>query len=51
MKKNEVKKLRLSRETLRELKSGDTQKVVAGIGMSCSSYAHSGSCACCMEEL
>jgi len=51
MKKNEVKKLkklRLSRETLRELKSGDTQKVVAGVVMSGGSY-QSGSCPCCVE--
>jgi hypothetical protein len=33
MKKNEVKKLRLSRETLQILQSSDTQKVVGGIAI------------------
>jgi len=31
MKKNEIKKLRLSRETLQILQGSDTQKVVGGV--------------------
>jgi hypothetical protein len=37
MKKNEIKKLRLSRETLQILQGSDTQKVVGGSTGSCQS--------------
>jgi hypothetical protein len=54
MKKNETQKLRLSRETLRDLKSSDAQKVVGGVVGSCPSYCQSGlepGCATCQTHL
>jgi hypothetical protein len=43
MKKKAVKKLRLSRETLRDLMSSDVQRVVGGSDM-CSETACDGAC-------
>lgn len=55
MKKNEVKKLRLSRETLQTLQDSDFRKVMGGIddqsgdhNMSCQS---AGRCGCTIDTL
>ncbi len=52
MKKKEVKKLRLSRETLRDLKSSDVQKVWGGNVQLLYSpqTAEPGGGACCAEN-
>lgn len=49
MKKNDIKKLRLSKETLRSLKSTDVQAVVGGIAISFESSCETwvwGPCGC-----
>ncbi|HKV12874.1 MAG TPA: hypothetical protein VJ725_32320 [Thermoanaerobaculia bacterium] len=47
MKKHKVKKLQLSRETLRELESADAQKVGGGISLEAGSCM-SGGCTSCV---